>query len=75
MHDSVCQTRGHDCDEVDAIRAALTFYATPANWERQITPESAPYCLPSAISNDLGRTARMALGLPEPETNFPPFAT
>lgn len=52
--------------EIDRLRAALSFYADPKNWERRVTKESAPYCLSPAVESDLGRTARSALKLPEP---------
>jgi len=34
-HDSVCQTRGHDCEEIDALRARVAeLEADNASWKR-----------------------------------------
>jgi len=50
-----------ECPNCKRYREALGFYADPDQWERQVSAESSPYCLPSPVSNDMGSIARKAL--------------
>ena len=56
---------------VKGLEEALGFYANHNNWERRIEPETAPYSVPSTVSNDAGSVARTSLGWGEPKSEVP----